>query len=94
MEEEENLIVVCLADYASYLNSLLHVTTLVHSTTPPYRSMSLGGWIIDEVGLRKLFKGTTLDYHKDCLKAVRATKTQRTKRCDPCQLPILITDVL
>ena len=80
MEEEENLIAVCLADYASYLNSLPHATTLVHSTPPHYIGMSLSGWMIDEVGLRKLFKGTTLDYHKDYLKAVRATKTQRTKR--------------
>jgi hypothetical protein len=43
------------------------------------RRMSLGGWIIDEVGLRKLFKGATSDSHKNYLKAIRATKTQRTK---------------
>jgi hypothetical protein len=56
-EKEENLIVVCLADRASYLDSLLHTTTLVRSTSSqqsgnssffvifrrfPFRSVAIG----------------------------------------------------
>jgi hypothetical protein len=45
-----------------------------------YGRMSLDGWMIDEVGLRKVFKASMSDYHKDYLKAIQVTKTQRTKR--------------
>jgi len=40
-KKKENLIPVCLADCGSYLNSLLHATTLVRSTPKAHLKLKL-----------------------------------------------------